>query len=94
MNDAAIGFSQIIDSLLEETHYQGDVEPNKRAIDIWIGEERNLNKGYRTEMMKLAKILCFNDTSIDGISIDPFKSNVKAQKFYEKLGFEFIEERQ
>ncbi|HAD98543.1 MAG TPA: GNAT family N-acetyltransferase, partial [Cryomorphaceae bacterium] len=40
-----IGFLQIIDPYLEETHYWGKVEPNKRAIDIWIGEAHNLNKG-------------------------------------------------
>jgi len=25
--------------------------PGYRAIDIWIGEEKDLNKGYGTEMM-------------------------------------------
>ena len=66
----------------------------KKAIDIWIGEEQNLNKGYGTIMMKLAIDRCFKDTSIDGILIDPLKSNVKAQRFYQRLGFEFIEERE
>ena len=88
-----IGFIQIIDPFLEETHYWGEVEPTKRAIDIWIGEERNLNKGYGTTMMKLAIEKCFGDKSVDGILIDPLKSNIKAQRFYEKIGFKFVEER-
>ncbi|MBM1107045.1 GNAT family N-acetyltransferase [Aurantibacter crassamenti] len=88
-----IGFIQIIDPYLEETKYWGKVEPNKRAIDIWIGEERNLNKGYGTVMMKLAIKKCFDNSMIDGILIDPLKTNVKAHRFYERLGFEFIEER-
>lgn len=88
-----IGFVQIIDPYLEETHYWGDVEPNKRAIDIWIGEESNLNKGYGTIMMELAIQRCFKNPFIDGILIDPLKSNSKAHRFYEGLGFEFVEER-
>lgn len=93
LNGEPIGIIQIIDPFLEETQYWGAVEPNKRAIDIWIGEEHNLNRGYGKKMMKLAIDRCFKDKSVDGILIDPLKSNVKAQKFYHKLGFEFIEER-
>lgn len=81
-----IGFIQIIDPTLEETKYWGEVEPNKKAIDIWIGEEQNLNKGYGTKMMELAIDRCFKDKSIDGILIDPLKSNLKALRFYERLG--------
>jgi aminoglycoside 6'-N-acetyltransferase len=88
-----IGFIQIIDPYLEETHYWGKVGKNKRAIDIWIGEEENLNKGYGTIMMKLAIQQCFQDQMVDGILIDPLKSNTKAHKFYERLGFKFLEEK-
>ena len=94
LNGEPIGFIQIIDPYLEESHYWGSVEKNKKAIDIWIGEESNLNKGYGTLMMKLAIERCFQNQDIDGILIDPLKSNVKAHRFYERLGFEFIEERQ
>lgn len=93
LNEEPIGFIQIIDPYLEETHYWKDVLPNKRAIDIWIGEETNLNKGYGTTMMELAIQRCFQNPEVDGILIDPLKSNVKAHRFYKRLGFEFIEER-
>lgn len=93
LNGDPIGFVQIIDPHEEETHYWGDIAPNKRAIDIWIGEERNLNKGYGTAIMKLGIELCFSQTEVGGILIDPLKSNTKAHKFYEKIGFEFVEER-
>jgi aminoglycoside 6'-N-acetyltransferase len=88
-----IGFVQIIDPLEEETHYWGKVEMNKRAIDIWIGEEHNLNRGYGTIMMKLAIDKCFHNPQVNGILIDPLKSNINAHRFYERLGFTFIEER-
>ncbi|SHG40895.1 GNAT family N-acetyltransferase [Winogradskyella jejuensis] len=93
LNGEPIGFIQIIDPYLEETKYWGKVEKNKRAIDIWIGEENNLNKGYGTTMMKLAIEKCFKNESVDGILIDPLKSNTKAHRFYERLGFTFVEER-
>lgn len=88
-----IGFIQIIDPLREESRYWGDVEPNKGAIDIRIGEEHNLNKGFGTQMMKPAIDFCFSDPIVTGILIDPLKSNVKAHRFYERLGFQFIEVR-
>ncbi len=88
-----IGFLQIIDPFLEETKYWGEVEQNKRAIDIWIGEEHNLNRGYGTQMMELAIQKCFANPTVSGILIDPLKSNVNAHRFYERLGFQFVEER-
>jgi aminoglycoside 6'-N-acetyltransferase len=88
-----IGFIQIIDPYAEETHYWGEVEQDKRAIDIWIGEERNLNKGYGTQMMKLAIERCFSNQKVKGVLIDPLKTNTRAHRFYERLGFQFIEER-
>src|SRR5690606_19216617 len=46
-----IGFVQIIDPAEEESHYWGEVAPNLRAIDIWIGESDYLGKGYGTRIM-------------------------------------------
>lgn len=89
-----IGFIQIIDPYEEETKYWGEVPPNKRAIDIWIGEEMDLNKGYGTKMMELAIDICFSDPAVDGILVDPLKTNTKAHRFYKRLGFTFKEERE
>lgn len=88
-----IGFLQIIDPALEDTHYWGDVPPNLRALDIWIGEAYNLNKGYGTIMMKSAFEKCFHDPKVTAIIIDPLKFNTSAHRFYERLGFQFVEER-
>ena len=88
-----IGFIQIIDPAEEETHYWGDVEPNLRAIDIWIGEAADLGKGYGTRMMQLAIDRCFSDPAVTAILIDPLSSNLRAHRFYERLGFQFVEER-
>lgn len=88
-----IGFVQIIDPYEEESHYWGEVKQHLRAIDIWIGEAENLNKGYGTQMMKLAIERCFADSRVTSILIDPLASNTKAHRFYERLGFRFVEAR-
>jgi aminoglycoside 6'-N-acetyltransferase len=89
-----IGFLQIIDPHEEETHYWGKIGPHKRAIDIWIGEKDDLGKGYGTEMMKLALQRCFEPKDVEEVLIDPLESNVDAIRFYERLGFEFVEKRE
>lgn len=88
-----IGFIQIIDPALEETHYWGDVAPDLRAIDIWIGAAEDLGQGYGTQMMELALVRCFSDPKVNAVLIDPLESNVRAQRFYERLGFKFVEKR-
>jgi len=88
-----IGFHQIIDPAREETRYWGDVPPGLRAIDIWIGEEADLGRGYGTQMMHLALARCFADASVTAVLVDPLVSNVRAHRFYERLGFRFVEHR-
>jgi aminoglycoside 6'-N-acetyltransferase len=88
-----IGFVQIIDAAREETHYWGDVNENARAIDIWIGEAEDLGKGYGTQIMRLAITRCFADPSVTAVLIDPLASNTRAHRFYERLGFQFVENR-
>ncbi len=87
VDDRPIGFMQIIDPKEEETRYWGDVAPNLRAIDIWIGEEADLGRGYGAEMMRLALGLCFSNPDVTAVLIDPLAKNVRAHVFYQRLGF-------
>jgi aminoglycoside 6'-N-acetyltransferase len=89
-----IGLIQIIDPAREETHYWSCTKPGRRAIDIWIGDERDLSRGYGTEMMKLAIERCFADPTVTAVLVDPLKTNTRAHRFYERLGFLFSVERQ
>lgn len=89
-----IGFVQMIDPAREESHYWGEIAPNLRAIDIWIGEATDLGKGYGTKMMQLALARCFADLAVQAVLIDPLASNTRAHRFYERLGFKFVEPRQ
>jgi aminoglycoside 6'-N-acetyltransferase len=88
-----IGFIQIIDPADEETHYWGEVEADLRAIDIWIGEESDLGQGYGSRMMRLALDRCFAPPAVKAVIIDPLVSNIRAHRFYERLGFRRIDRR-
>ena len=85
-----IGAMNICDPHLEPTHYWGDVEPNLRAMDIWIGNEADRGHGYGGEMMRLALERCFADARVAAIVIDPLASNERAHKFYRRLGFRAV----
>jgi aminoglycoside 6'-N-acetyltransferase len=89
-----IGFVQIIDAAQEETHYWGDVAPGLAAIDIWIGEPEDLGRGYGTQIMHLALARCFAKPTVTAVLIDPLATNVRAHRFYERLGFRYVERRQ
>lgn len=82
-----IGAMQIIDPHAEPTHYWGDVEPNLRAVDIWIGSPQDRGRGYGKELMRLAHALCFSDPTVKAIIIDPLASNRRAIAFYQRLGY-------
>ncbi|CAH0999566.1 Aminoglycoside N(6')-acetyltransferase type 1 [Neolewinella maritima] len=92
-NGRPIGFVQIIDPLQEETGYWGTVDAGKRAVDIWIGEESDLRKGYGTMIMTLIADRIFADPDVSGILVDPLSSNTDAHRFYRKLGFAYVDER-
>lgn len=93
LNGRPIGFVQIIDPAREESRYWGNVPEYLRAIDIWIGEASDLGKGYGTQMMRLALARCFADPAVAAVLIDPLSDNTRAHRFYERLGFRFVERR-
>lgn len=88
-----IGFVQIIDPAREESHYWGELPADLRAIDLWIGEGYDLGRGYGTTIMHLALRRCFADPAVLAVVIDPLASNTRAHRFYERLGFGFVERR-
>ncbi|MBX2836305.1 MAG: acetyltransferase [Gammaproteobacteria bacterium] len=94
VNSEPIGAMQVINPATEQSHYWGAVAPNLRAIDIWIGEEEFIGRGFGSRMMTFAIEHCFADPSVSAILIDPLSNNTEAHRFYERLGFEFMERRQ
>jgi aminoglycoside 6'-N-acetyltransferase len=88
-----IGAMQICDPHLESSHYWGEIAPNLRAIDIWIGAPADRGKGYGATMMRLALERCFADARVTAIVVDPLASNEAAHRFYRRLGFEPVGRR-
>jgi len=88
-----IGYVEIIDPAREPERYWGDVPPNLRAVDIWIGEVSELGEGHGTAMMRLALARCFAAPDVTAVLVDPLASNARAHRFYERLGFARVERR-
>lgn len=87
-----IGFLAIDDPAHDD--YWDDVrEPGLRALDIWIGEARDLGQGHGTRMMELAIERCFAEPEVVAILLDPLQGNTRARRFHERLGFRFVEDR-
>jgi aminoglycoside 6'-N-acetyltransferase len=82
-----IGMVAIVDPHREPSHYWGAIDPDLRALDIWIGEPDLLGQGHGTAMMQAAIGRGFADRSVTGIVIDPLASNTDAIRFYRRLGF-------
>lgn len=83
----SIGAMQIADPHLEPSHYWGEIAPNLRAVDIWIGDPQALNQGHGSRMLRQAVAACFSDPGVEAIVIDPLASNADAHRFYQRLGF-------
>lgn len=80
-----IGVIQIIDPAREEMHYWGEVNAYLRAIDIWIGEEADIGRGYGTRMLALE--CCFAVAAVSAVLIDPLASNLRALRFMRNSAF-------
>ena len=92
-NGRPVGAMQVIDPQLEPTHYWGEIEPNLRALDIWLGPADALGRGVGTTMMTQAIDTCFAASEVTAIVIDPLASNADAHRFYQRLGFRPVERR-
>lgn len=92
-NDRPVGFMEISDPAREDTNYWNIREENHRAIDIWIGDEKDLNKGYGSWMLQIALRCCFEDRAVVAVLVDPLAKNVRAHRFYQRFGFRFLEMR-
>ena len=89
----AIGLIRIVDPSKEESGDWCCVSPDKRAIDLWISNEADLGRGYGTEIMKLAIRLCFGDSAVSAVLVEPRCDNEREQRFYERLGFRDVARR-
>ncbi len=85
-----IGALQIVDPHTEPTHYWGEIEPDLRALDIWIGEPADRGRGLGEAVMRAALARCFAPPQVKAVVIDPLASNTRAHAFYQRLGFAVV----
>jgi aminoglycoside 6'-N-acetyltransferase len=88
-----VGVMAVCDPHTEPSHYWGEIEPNLRAIDIWIGPAEWLGRGVGTSMMTQMIDRCFSEPEVTAIVIDPLNTNTAAIRFYQRLGFAVVGRR-
>ena len=93
-----IPFGFMITSIVEDeeakepdNHLRSWVEPGKNMItlDVLIGEEKFLGRGYASIMIE--QFLKDKFKEVDIVFIDPESTNAKAIHVYEKVGFKQID---
>ena len=60
-------------------------------MDLFIGEEDYLNKGYGTKIVKQFEKKIFDEFNAKTIYIDPSVTNKRAIRCYEKAGISIYE---
>jgi len=62
------------------------------CIDLFIGEDCFLGKGYGTQIMQEFSDMLFSKHEVKRIVIDPWVENERAIRCYEKIGFKYVRE--
>ena len=95
IDEKPIGYIQYWD-----VHARDIIEKDKRdyftgspagtyGIDLFIGEEEYLGKGYGSKILRQFSQLLFEKYGALKLVVDPMASNKKAIRSYEKAGFNF-----
>ena len=90
----AIGYGQIYKlygELYEEYHYPQNGE-TVFATDQFIGEPEYWNRGIGTKYLQTVLNFLKTVENCDAVILDPHKSNARAIRAYEKVGFKIIDE--
>lgn len=70
-------------------HFTGESK-GTYGIDLFIGEEEYLGKGYGTQALMVFTSALFEKYGAEKIVIDPDADNTNAMRCYEKVGFTFV----
>lgn len=67
-------------------------EPGTFCMDLFIGDEKNIGRGYGTQIVRSFIDYIFKNFNAHTIFIDPAITNKVAIRCYEKAGFRFVKE--
>lgn len=87
LDDKPIGYIQSYYAPAIGDGWWEDQPEGTWGMDIFIGEEDSLGKGYGSESLKLFVIKIFEEHGAKKIIIDPDPENKRAIRAYEKAGF-------
>lgn len=96
LDNKAIGYMQCSDLYAYRTKCTNpkglftNEQPGTFCLDLFIGEEQYLNKGYGTQIVMEFVVKLLQDFKATKILIDPACSNKRAIRCYEKAGFKII----
>ena len=62
-------------------------DPTVIGMDLFIGDEENVGRGYGVELVRQFVDHVFADPTITRIQIDPSPDNLRAIRCYERVGF-------
>lgn len=63
------------------------IAPRRRAIDLWVGAEADLEQGYGKGMLRLALARSFADHRVRGVIGAPIARAIRARTFLYRQGF-------
>jgi RimJ/RimL family protein N-acetyltransferase len=72
--------------------YMDNKISSSASLGIWIYEEKNWDKGFGTDAMKVILEIGFNYLNLQRIELSVYSTNKRAIHVYEKLGFKIVGE--
>src|SRR5690606_28058821 len=86
-----VGYIQSYDVFAGNVWQDLESEPEGTVgLDIIIGEDDYVGKGYGTVVVKSFSTLLFTSLGVSIIHVDPFFDDKRAIRCYEKAGFVFV----
>ena len=86
-NNLEIGYIQSYDCDYLDSF---DLSESAIAVDLYIGEESYIHKGYGTKVLKEYIMSILSKQSHNWVVIDPDEDNIAAIKSYTKVGFRHV----
>lgn len=93
LEEVPVGYIQYYDASVGDPNWWPDQRgPGVLGVDVFVGDENNLNKGIGTAMISQFLVFLFEDPAVTEIRIYLRRDNLRAIRCYEKVGFQRVGE--